>query len=138
VAVLAVVGIGLALLKHHSLLHRGTLATGASSTAASTPAVVSAPASPPTVVERYYAAISRRAYLRAWKLGGDRTGPTYPQFIAGYRGTQRDVVTILTWTGDQVTAKVAALQTDGTVKQYKGAYVVQNGVITSFNVVPVG
>ena len=35
------------------------------------------------VVKRYYAAISRRAYLRAWELGGDHTAPAYRQFKAG-------------------------------------------------------
>jgi hypothetical protein len=86
------------------------------------------------VVKRYYAAISRRAYGRAWKLGGDNTKTSYPQFVAGYRGTRRDEVTILTWTGDQVTAKISAFQANGAVKQYQGTYLVRSGVITSFNV----
>ncbi len=83
---------------------------------------------------RYYAAISRRDYRRAWTLGGDNTRTTYSQFVAGFDHTQRDVVTILTWTGHLVTAKIAAFQTDGSVTYYQGAYVVGNGVITSFNV----
>ncbi len=140
VAVLAVAGIGLALLKYHnSLLQRQTAGgTVASSGPASTPAVVSAPATPPTVVKRYYAAISRHAYQRAWELGGDHTGVTHQQFLAGFKGTQRDAVTILTWTGDQVTASIVAFQTDGTVKKFAGSYVVQTGVIISFNVHLVG
>jgi Protein kinase domain len=138
VVVLAVVGIGLAVLKNRSLLQRGTPGTVASSASAPARAVVSAPATPPTVVRRYYAAISRRDYGRAWKLGGDNTRTSYPDFVAGYRGTQRDAVTILTWTGDQVTASIVAFQTDGLVKRFEGSYVVQNGVITSFNVRLVG
>ena len=134
VVLLAVVAAGLALLKHRSQLGSGTPGTSASSGASTAPAVVSAPASPPTVVKRYYAAISRRDYGRAWKLGGDNTRTSYPQFVAGFGHTQRDVVTILTWTGDQVTAKIAAFQTDGSVRYFQGAYVVGNGVITSFNV----
>jgi len=140
VIVLAVIAVGLALVKrHHSPLPGGTAGpTAASSGPSSAGAVVSAPAAPPTVVRRYYAAISRHAYRRAWNLGGDNTGTSYPQFVAGYRGTQRDVVTILTSSGDQVTAKFDAVQTNGMVKHYEGTYVVQNGVITSFNVHQVG
>ena len=96
------------------------------------------PASPATVVKRYYAAISRRDYARAWKLGGDNTKTTYAHFVAGFGHTRRDVVTILNWAGDQVTAKIAAVQTDGSVKNFEGAYVVGSGVITSFNVHQVG
>jgi serine/threonine-protein kinase len=139
VAVLAVVGIGVALLKHHNSLlqHQTTGGTTASSPPA-TGRAVAVPVTPPVVVRRYYAAISRHAYLRAWDLGGNITRPSLALFEAGYRGTARDVVTILTWTGDQVTASVVAFQTDGTVKKYSGSYVVQNGVITSFNVRQVG
>jgi serine/threonine protein kinase len=133
VAVLAVIAAGLAFLKYH----HAQPGSGASTVASSAPAgggAVSAAASPPLVVKRYYAAISRRAYGRAWKLGGDDTKTSYPQFVAGYRGTRRDMVTILTWTGDQVTAKIAAFQANGAVKQYLGTYLVRSGVITSFNV----
>ncbi len=134
VVLLAVVAAGLALLKHRSQLGGGTPGASASSGASTAPAIVSAAASPPTVVKRYYAAISRRDYARAWKLGGDNTRTTYPHFVAGFDHTRRDVVTILTWTGDQVTAKIAAFQTDGSVMYFQGAYVVGSGVITSFNV----
>ena len=135
---LAVVAAGLALLKHRSQLGGGTPGTTASSGTSTAPAVVSANASPPTVVKHYYAAISRRDYTRAWKLGGDNTRTSYPHFVAGFDHTRRDVVTILTWTGDQVTAKIAAFQTDGSVMYFQGAYVVGNGVITSFSVHQVG
>ena len=139
VAVLAVIAIGLALLKHHhSLAQSGTAGPTVASSAPAASRAVSAPATPATVVRRYYAAISRRAYRRAWLLGGDHTPSSYSQFVAGYSGTQRDEVTILSSSGDQVTAKFAALQTDGSVKYYRGSYVVQNGVITSFNVTQVG
>ena len=134
---LAVIAAGLAFLKHHD----AQLKTGASTVASSAPGTsraVSVAASPPTVVKRYYAAISRRAYERAWKLGGDHTKTSYAQFAAGYSGTRRDVVTILTWTGNQVTAKIEAFQTNGAVKEYQGTYLVRSGVITSFNVRQVG
>ena len=134
---LAVVAGGLAFLKHRSALGSGTPPV-ASSGASTAPAVVSATASPPVVVTRYYAAISHREYRRAWTLGGDNTRTSYPDFVAGFGHTRRDVVTILTWTGDQVTAKIAAFQTDGSVMHFQGAYVVAAGVITSFNVHQVG
>ena len=134
VVLLAVVAAGLALLKHRSQLGGGVPGSGASSGTSTAPAIVSVNASPPTVVTRYYAAISRRDYARAWKLGGDNTRTSYPRFVAGFGHTRRDVVTILTWTGDQVTAKIAAFQTDGSVLYFQGAYVVGSGVITSFNV----
>jgi serine/threonine-protein kinase len=133
VAVLAVIAAGLAFLKHYHAQPNSGASTVASS-APATSGAVSAAVSPPTVVKRYYAAISRRAYARAWMLGGDNTKSTYPQFVAGYSGTRRDVVTILTWAGNQVTAKIAAFQTNGEVKQYQGTYLVRGGVITSFNV----
>ena len=137
VFLLAVIAAGLAILKHHD----AQLKTGTSTVASSAPGTgraVSVAATPPTVVKRYYAAISRRAYERAWKLGGDNTKTSYAQFAAGYSGTRRDVVTILTWTGNQVTAKIAAFQTNGAVKEYQGTYLVRSGVITSFNVHQVG
>jgi hypothetical protein len=43
-------------------------------------------------------------------------------------------VTILSVSGNVVTARVAALQTDGTLKTYQGTYTVNNGVISQFNV----
>jgi hypothetical protein len=133
VAVLAVIAAGLAFMRHYHAQPNSGTSTVASS-APATSGAVSAATSPPTVVKRYYAAISRRAYGRAWKLGGDTTKSSYPQFVAGYSGTRRDVVTILTWAGNQVTAKIAAFQTNGEVKQYQGTYLVRSGVITSFNV----
>jgi hypothetical protein len=37
--------------------------------------------------------------------------------------------------GNVVTAQLAALQSDGTVKNYEGTYTVTNGVITNFHIV---
>jgi hypothetical protein len=137
VFLLAVIAAGLAVLKHHDAQLKSGISTVASSPPATSQAV-SVAASPPMVVKRYYAAVSRRAYERAWKLGGDNTKTSYTQFVAGYGGTRRDVVTILTWTGNQVTAKIAAFQANGAVKEYQGTYLVRSGVITSFNVHQVG
>ena len=136
VFLLAVIAAGLAVLKHHN-----SQLSGGPTVASSTPATgggVSVPVTPATVVRRYYAAISRRDYARAWKLGGDNTKTSYAQFAAGYSQTRRDVVTILKSAGDQVAAGIVAVQADGSVKKFEGTYLVRSGVITSFNVHQVG
>ena len=139
VFLLAVIAAGLAFLKqHNSQLHSGTAGPTVASSTPATGRAVSVPATPATVVRRYYAAISRRDYARAWKLGGDNTKTSYPQFVAGYSQTQRDVVTILKSASDQVAASIVAVQTDGSVKKFEGTYLVRSGVITSFNVHQVG
>ena len=131
--VLAVLAVGLALWKKGSLTQHGTAGGGSAGSSPTVGAVV-ATASPPTVVKRYYAAISRRAYLRAWQLGGDHATSSFSSFKAGFRTTVRDVVVITGWTGQTVTADFKAVHTDGTVLSYMGTYVVGNGVITSFSV----
>ena len=137
VLVLAVLAVGLALWKKGSLTQQGTAGGGGST--GSSPTVGTAVAdSPPMVVKRYYAAISRHAYLRAWQLGGDHTTSSFSGFKAGFSNTARDVVVITGWTGDTVTADFKAVHTDGTVLSYMGTYVVGNGVITSFSVHQVG
>jgi len=139
VFLLAVIAAGLAFLKQHdSQLHSGSAGPTVASSTPATGQAVSVPATPATVVRRYYAAISRRDYARAWRLGGDNTKTSYPQFVAGYSQTQRDVVTILKSASDQVAASIVAVQTDGSVKKFEGTYLVRSGVITSFNVHQVG
>jgi serine/threonine protein kinase len=133
VLVLAVLAAGLALWKKGSLTQHGTTGGGSAGSSPTVGAVV-ATVSPPTVVKRYYAAISRRAYLRAWQLGGDHATSSFSSFKAGFRTTARDVVVITGWQGYTVTADFKAVHTDGTVQSYTGTYVVGNGVITSFSV----
>jgi len=100
----------------------------------------SATASPPPVVtpagtvQAYYAAINGHHYARAWRLGGRNSGSSYSSFVSGYATTRNDTVTILSVAGNVVTARVVALQTDGTVKTFQGTYTVSNGVISQFNV----
>jgi hypothetical protein len=138
VLVLAVLAVGLALWKRGSLGPHETTGGGVSAGSSPTVGAITAADSPPTVVKRYYAAISRRAYLRAWNLGGDHTTSSFSSFKAGYSTTVRDVVVITGWKLDTVTADFKALHTDGTVLNYVGTYIVGNGVITSFNVHQVG
>ena len=101
---------------------------------------VPAPPSPPppgvlaATVRAYYSAINHHHYARAWRLGGRNTGQTYHAFVSGFAGTAHDAVTIQSVSGDVVTAQLAAQQTDGTVKTYRGSYTVEGGVITQFNV----
>jgi serine/threonine protein kinase len=90
--------------------------------------------SPASTVTAYFAAINSKDYLRAWNLGGRNTGTSYQSFVQGYGTTAKDTATILSVTGNVVTARIDAQQTDGTVKTYQGTYAVQNGVITAFNV----
>jgi hypothetical protein len=85
-------------------------------------------------VRAYYAAINNHRYARAWRLGGRNTGQTYRAFASGFAGTAHDTVTIQSVSGDVVTARLVAEQTDGTVKTYQGSYTVEGGVITQFRV----
>jgi hypothetical protein len=131
VAVLAVGG-GVYAVLHDSGLRNGTSASAGSKGHSSPP---SGTATPAGTVQAYYAAISRHQYLRAWNLGGKNSGGlTFSQFEDGFSTTRADKVTILSHAGDAVTARLAALQTDGSVKDFLGKYLVENGVITTFQV----
>jgi serine/threonine-protein kinase len=109
-------------------------------TAPASSSTLPAPPSPPppgvlaATVRAYYSAINHHRYARAWRLGGRNTGETYHAYISGFAGTAHDTVTIQSVSGDVVTGQLAAQQTDGTVKTYRGSYSVVGGVITQFNV----
>jgi tRNA A-37 threonylcarbamoyl transferase component Bud32 len=113
---------------------------GSAPTAPASSSTVPAPPSPPppgvlaATVRAYYSAINHHRYARAWRLGGRNTGQTYHAFVSGFAGTAHDTVTIQSVSGDVVAAQLAAQQTDGTVKTYRGSYTVAGGVITQFNV----
>jgi serine/threonine protein kinase len=94
---------------------------------------VASPGTPAQTVRAYFSAINSRDYQRAWQLIGAKGG-TYQAFVAGFAGTSHDTVTILSTSGDVVTAKLTAAQTNGTVKTYQGTYTVTNGVITATDV----
>ncbi|HEY2128419.1 MAG TPA: serine/threonine-protein kinase [Streptosporangiaceae bacterium] len=139
VAVLAVGGGAYAVL-HNSALRNGTPAAAGSNGPSTPPSgAAPGPVTPVGTVQAYYAAISRHQYLRAWNLGGknSRGGVTFSQFEAGFSTTKADTVTILGHAGDAVTARLAARQTDGSVKNFLGKYLVENGVITTFQVTQV-
>lgn len=108
------------------------------STASTRPAVSASPpasvGSPAAIVQAYFAAINARDYARAWQLGGKSTGSSYPAFVDGFEGTAEDTVTIISVSRDEVTAQVAASQTDGTVKDYSGVYTTADGAIVQSQV----
>ena len=87
---------------------------------------------PALTVRDYFAAINHHRYVAAWRLGG--ASESYATFRAGFAGTAYDTVTILSTSGNVVTARLAATQTNGTVKTYQGTYTVTNGVISSTDV----
>ena len=89
---------------------------------------------PVRTVRAYYSAITTHEYLRAWNLGGKNSGSTFSEFEAGLGTTRADRVIILGHIGDTVTARLLAVQTDGSVKHFMGKYVVQHGVIITFRV----
>lgn len=138
VAALAVGG-GVYAVLHNSAL--GGTPAAAGSNGPSTPLSGAAPAAvtPVGTVQAYYAAISAHQYRRAWHLGGrnSRQGLTFAQFENGFTTTRADRVTIVSHAGDAVTARLTAVQTDGSVKNFFGTYLVENGVITKFVVTPV-
>jgi hypothetical protein len=92
---------------------------------------------PVATVRAYVAAINGHHYARAWRLGGRNTGGSYPSFVSGFAGTANDTLTIVSVSGDVVTARLDAQQTDGTIATYQGTYTVHHGVITGFDVVQV-
>ena len=96
------------------------------------------PTGPAATVRAYVAAINGRDYARAWRLGGRNTGQSYPSFASGFSTTARDTLTIVSVSGDVVTARLTAQQTDGTVDTYQGTYTVDSGVIVGFDVLQVG
>jgi Protein kinase domain len=87
---------------------------------------------PAQIVREYFNAINQHRYKAAWQLR--KENESLAKFKAGYASTARDTVRIIGHSGDVVTAKLIALQTDGTVKTYEGTYTVTGGIISSTDV----
>ncbi|HEV8274676.1 MAG TPA: hypothetical protein VGQ26_03120 [Streptosporangiaceae bacterium] len=121
----------------------GTASTSAAATASASPAATHAVRhnarhlGPVATVRAYFKAINRHHYGRAWRLGGRNTGGSYAAFVSGFEDTEHDTVTIQSVSGNVVRARLAARQTDGSVKTYEGTYRVSHGVITGFHVAQV-
>ena len=123
-------GGAVAALRNSPLLD-GTVTASRTPTASTS---TSAADSPAATVRKYFSAINRHEYARAWLLGGDNSGSTYQGFVRGFDTTERDNLTIRSVSGDLVRARIVALQTNGTVQVYQGSYTVNHGVITGFNI----
>jgi hypothetical protein len=108
--------------------------TASASAAASASPSASGGSSPAAIVQAYFAAINDHDYAQAWQLGGKSTGSSYAAYVGGFDGTAEDTVTIISVSGDEVTAQVAASQTDGTVKDYSGVYMTADGAIVQAQV----
>ena len=123
------------------LLHRHRVAaqsppahqSAPAASAVTTPAQVT-PVAPADVVQAYFRAINHHRYARAWALGGRNTGETYSQFVSGFSKTAHDAVQVTGVSGDVVSARLVATQSDSTVQTYQGTYTVQGGRITQFNI----
>jgi hypothetical protein len=102
--------------------------------APTSPPSAPAAAGPKAVVEAYFAAINARNWRKVWDLGGKNFSKTRSQMIAGYRMTAHDDVTDIVTHGDEVSLRLTAHQTDGSVKIYHESFVVRNGVITAAHV----
>ena len=100
-------------------------------------APVSKPMRPPDTVRAYVAAINGHHYARAWRLGGRNFSGSYASFVSGFAGTDKDTLAIVSVSGDVVTARLSAGQTDGTVDTYQGTYTVHHGIIIGADVVHV-
>jgi serine/threonine protein kinase len=136
IVLLAIVGVAFALLR--SKPSSSTPVPPPTSPATSTKTAAAPPvAGPAATVQAYFAAINDHDYARAWALGGKNTGSSYPAFISGFNGTSKDNLTVVSVSGDVVTVKLAADQTDGTVKNFQGTYTVTDGVITQSHIQPV-
>jgi serine/threonine-protein kinase len=137
VVLLAIVGVAFALLHHKPSPGQNppTSPPPTSHPATSAPATGLAPSA---AVQAYFAAINAHDYAKAWALGGKNIATSYSGFAKGFDGTAKDKVTVVSVTGGVVTVKLAAVQTDGSVKNYAGTYTVANGVITQSQIQPVG
>jgi hypothetical protein len=121
-----------------------TAAPATTAPASATPAYAPVAADPPTsivsaeaVVTQFYQDITDQDYQAAWALGGDNvsSGVGYQAWVAGYATTASMTLgTFSYWGSDQVQVEITALQSDGSVNTYTGAYTVGNSVITSANI----
>jgi len=134
VALLAIAGVAVTVLRSHS---SPPPARAASPADAGRPAA-SQSLGPAATVRAYFSAINDHDYPKAWSLGGKNAGSSYNAFVQGFDGTARDNLTIVSVDGNVVTVRLAATQTDGSVKSYQGTYTVTNGVITQSRIEQAG
>jgi hypothetical protein len=148
IVVACLAGVGFKLLGRHTTANTGNNASTGTSTSTghnsaptsqgATQPPVTTPRAPSSVVLGYFRAINQHHYRLAWRLGGKSIHGGYRMFRDGFTGTEHDTVQILSSSGDNVSARVTASQTDGTVKVFQGIYTVFNGAIVSSQVQRVG
>lgn len=136
VVLVAVIAVLVVISRHPSPpARKTTLATTTTPSPAVTLSAAPAPPDPAVTVEMYYAAINSHDYARAWSLGGDTISAqdkqSYSQFVEGFAGTSHDSLVISSVDGDKVSITIGAEHSNGTVQQYQGYYIVQNGQIIS-------
>jgi hypothetical protein len=120
--------------------HASSGSTSPSSPSQSSPATSPpALAGPRAVLTDYYNAINNQDYRTAYGLNIQaQNSESYAQFRNGFAGTQHDVLTITGVSGDTVSFRLTAQQTDGSAKYYAGSYTVQSGKIVGSNVQQTG
>jgi len=97
------------------------------------------PSGPAAVVTAYFGDINAHRYRAAYDIEeAVHSQMSFAGFRAGFAGTERDTVQIVGVSGDVVTIRLSALQTDGTVKYYAGTYTIAGGHIVAANIQQVG
>jgi serine/threonine protein kinase len=137
VVLIAIVGVAFALLHHQPSPGKNSPTTPPPTSHPATSAPVTSLA-PAATVHAYFAAINAHDYAKAWALGGKNIATSYSAFANGFKGTAKDKVTVVSVAGGVVTVKLAAVQTDGSVKHFAGTYTVAYGVITQSQIQSVG
>jgi hypothetical protein len=96
------------------------------------PAVPPAPAGtgPDATVIAFFDAINQRDWSRVWKLGAKNLGTPYARMVHGFANTSQDDLTITSTRGNTVSVFLVALEAHNQAQVYRGAYVVDHGVIT--------
>jgi serine/threonine-protein kinase len=127
VVVLAALGVVGYKFFYHPAKHGSPPVAAATTTPAATAALT-----PQQVVQDYFNAINQHNYRQAWALVGETK--SYAAFRDGFQGTANDILNIVSVTGNVVTAKLEAQQTNGTVQDYAGTYTVSGGIISQSDV----
>src|SRR5450755_161875 len=136
IVILGIAGGAFALLRNHGSASSPPPAAGPSQAGAVKQGGAAKIRGPAATVKAYIAAINGHHYRQAWRLGG-RNGPSpYPEFVRGFATTAKDTLTVVSVNGDGGTARLSALQANGSVQAFQGTYIVEHGVITRFSVHP--
>ena len=67
-------------------------------------------------------------------MGGYHFASSYHAFVTGFDTTKEDIISVLSVTGDVVTAKLVAVQVDGAELPYQGTYTISGDQIVAADV----